>query len=73
MTQFRDKQPSFDNTSFHTGDTAKNPVIYPPQWMAPQKAQPTILHLVGFVAVSGLTLYGAIEIIYLLVKVFPWR
>jgi len=66
MPQFREI-PQFD---FYKEDTAKNPVIYPARWAAPQKQNPSIPHIVGIIVISLASSYALIEAAWLLVKAF---
>jgi hypothetical protein len=69
--QFRDKLPPFDTHAFHTGDTVKNPVIFPHQWLdPPAKTQPTIPHIVGVIVIGIGTAYALFEAAWLLIKAF---
>jgi hypothetical protein len=67
MNQFK-ASPQFD---FHRGDTAKNPVIFPHQWLdPPAKTQPTIPHIVGVIVIGIGTSYALFEAGWLLIKAF---
>ena len=68
MNQFKDTRNPFE---FHQGETAKNPVIFPHQWLnPPQKTQPTIPHIVGVIAIGIGASYAFFEAGWLLIKAF---
>ncbi len=67
MNQFKPR----DTFDFHTGDTVKNPVIFPHQWLdPPAKTQPTIPHIVGVIVIGIGTAYALFEAGWLLIKAF---
>lgn len=66
MNQFKPR----DTFDFHTGETAKNPVIFPHQWLTPQKSAPTIPHIVGVIAIGIGASYAFFEAGWLLIKAF---
>jgi hypothetical protein len=56
-------------SDFHRSDTAKNPILFPPQWLSSRQT-PTIPHIVGVIVISLSSAYALFEAAWLLIKAF---
>jgi hypothetical protein len=70
MSQFKVPSSSFEGRSPYDEDTAKNPVIYPPQWNYAHKERPTIPQIVGYAVIALSSAYALFEAAWLLIKAF---